>query len=63
MPSKDATVLFGDDAILRHVDETAGENPEFAVLSACVGQALRAPDAVSTNEVLQNRQSLRESSS
>jgi hypothetical protein len=38
-----AAVVLGDDAVLGHVDQTPGEVPELAVLSAVSARPLRAP--------------------
>ena len=53
-----AAVVLGDDAVLRHVDETAGEVPGVRRLERGVGQTLAG--AVRRDEVLEHRQPLAE---
>ena len=53
-----AAVVLGDDAVLRHVDETAGEVPRVRRLERGVGQTLAG--AVRRDEVLEHRQPLAE---
>jgi hypothetical protein len=52
MPLLGAAVLLGDDAVLRHVDETTGQVTRVGRLERGVGQAL--PRAVGRVEVLEN---------
>ena len=55
-----AAVVLGDDAVLRHVDETAGEVPGVRRLERGVRQTLAG--AVRRDEVLEHRQTPRGSS-
>ena len=53
MPSHGAAVLLGDDDVLRHVDQTAGEVARVGGLERRIGQALTR--AVRRDEVLAAR--------
>jgi hypothetical protein len=52
MPSLGAAIFLGDDAVLRHVDETAGQVARVRGLQRGVGEALTG--AVGRVEVLEN---------
>ena len=58
MPSMRAAVVLGDDAVLRHVDQTAGQVTRVRRLERRVGQTLAG--AVRRDEVLEHREPLAE---
>ena len=57
-PGQGPAVLFRDDAVLGHVDQTAGEVTGVGGLECGVGQTLAG--AVGGDEVLQHREALTE---
>ena len=58
MPSARAAVVLGDDDVLRHVNETAGEVARVGGLQCRIGQALTC--AVRRDEVLEHREAFAE---
>jgi hypothetical protein len=58
MPFVRAAIRLGDDRILRHVDQTAGQITRVGRLECGIGQAL--PRAVGRVEVFENGQTFLE---